>query len=267
MDPGNQSALPPEVAVAMSTYLRMVDKILPGRINGLYLVGSVALDDYRPGQSDIDFVAVTGAALTPSELEQLRQLHNELRRNLPRPMLDGVYVTWLELRSDPVGLSVPCCRDGRFASGGGFAANPVTWYMLHRYHIPLRGPPRPVVQHDPESLRRWCRENLQSYWAGWVHAARTRFMRRLYSLSRQATVWGVLGVTRLHATIRTGDILSKSAAGIYALEVFPPHWSPVIQAALAGRSGHSAASYRDVFARRRDALAFMEYVISDALRS
>jgi hypothetical protein len=267
VDSNNQPALPTEVAVAMSAYLRLVDERLPGRISGLYLVGSVALDDYQPGQSDIDFVAVTDTALTPSELEQLGRFHSELRRTVLRPKLDGVYVTWPELQAEPAGLSVPYCLDDRFASSGGFAANPVTWYMMHRYAIPMRGPAKPIVRHDKELLRRWCRENLQSYWTGWVHGARTHFWRWLFSFSRQAIVWGVLGVTRLHATIKTGDILSKSVAGTYALEVFSPHWSPVIQDALGGRLGRRAASYRNVFARRRDALAFMEYVISDALQS
>ncbi len=267
MDSDKQSALPTEVAAAMSAYLRLADERLPGRINGLYLVGSVALDDYRPGQSDIDFVAVADTALTSSELEQLRRLHSELSRTVPRPKLDGVYITWVELQAEPTSLSAPYCHDGRFVPSGGFAANPVTWYMMQRYHVPLRGPARPTVWHDQGLLCRWCRANLQSYWAAWVRGARTRLIRQLFSLSRQATVWGVLGVTRLHATIRTGDILSKSTAGTYALEVFPHHWSPVIQDALAGRLGHSPASYHNIFVRRRDSLAFMEYVISDAIQT
>jgi hypothetical protein len=261
------SALPTDVEIVMCAYLRLIDEWLPARITGLYIVGSVALDDYQPGQSDIDFVAVTDNALRPSELEQLEQIHSKLRRTASRPKLDGVYVTWLELRVDPLGLSAPYCLDGRFASSGGFAANPVTWHMMHRHRIPVRGPAEPIVRHDVELLRKWCCENLQSYWAGWVHGARTRFVRRLFSLSREATVWGVLGVTRLHATIKTGDILSKSAAGTYALEVFPPQWSPIIQEALGGRLGHSVTCYRNAFARRRDALAFIEYVILDATQA
>ena len=43
--------LPPEVTMVMSAYLRLADEWLPGRIEGLYLVGSVALDDFQPGQS------------------------------------------------------------------------------------------------------------------------------------------------------------------------------------------------------------------------
>lgn len=262
----HQPGLPTEIAVTMSAYLSGVDAKLPDRIRGLYLVGSVALNDYQPGQSDIDFVAITETALRPLELEQLGRFHSELRRRAPRPKLDGVYVTASELQVDPTDLSAPYCLDGRFASSGGFNANPVTWMTIHRYPIILRDPAQPVVWHDEERLRGWCSENLQSYWAGWVHAARTHWGRRIFSLTRQATVWGVLGVTRLHATIRTGAILSKSAAGNYALEVSPPCWLPIIQDALGCRLSRGGPSYRNVFARRRDALAFMEYVIADAVK-
>jgi hypothetical protein len=260
------SAVADQVSNVISAYLCLTDEWLPGRITGLYLVGSVALDDYQPGQSDVDFVAVTDTPLTAPELGHLGPLHAQLRRAVPRPKLDGVYVTWPELRAEPMGLSAPFCLSGRFAPRGGFAANPVTWCTLHRHPVQVRGPARPPVRHDDALLRTWCRENLQSYWAGWVRDAHTRLIRLLFTLSREATVWGVLGVTRLHASIRTGDILSKSAAGTYALEVFPRHWSPIIQEALAGRLGGRTTCYRNAFARRRDALAFIDYVISDAMR-
>lgn len=86
-------ALPAEVARVISAHLRLTDESLPGQITGLYLVGSLALDDYQPGQSDIDFVAVTDTTLTPVQLARLGQLHNRLRRAMPEPKLDGVYVT------------------------------------------------------------------------------------------------------------------------------------------------------------------------------
>jgi hypothetical protein len=70
-------------------------------------------------------------------------------------------------------------------------------------------------------------------------------------------------VARAHATIRTGDMISKTAA--YALEAFPSRFSGIVREALAGRGGDDRSSYRNIFARRRDLLAFVEYVISDAL--
>ena len=250
----------------MSTYARLVDDKLPERIRGLYLTGSVALDDYRAGKSDIDFVAVSDTALEPSELEMLRQVHTELRRMLPAPKLDGVYLTWPALAAAPVGMSVPYCLRGEFESKGDFAINPVTWWTLHRHPLPLRGPAQPVVHHDARMLREWCRESLQSYWGSYVRSARGYGMTRVYSLMRELVVWGVLGVARPHATIRTGDMISKTAAGAYALDTFPSRWSAIVREALAGRCGTDRSSYLSVFARRRDALAFMEYVISDALR-
>ena len=110
----------------MSAYARLVDDQLPERIRGLYLTGSVALDDYRPGRSDIDFVAVSDTALQPSELGVLQRIHTELRRTIPGPKLDGVYLTWPALATAPVGLSAPYCLRGQFEAKGNFAVNPVT---------------------------------------------------------------------------------------------------------------------------------------------
>jgi hypothetical protein len=81
MDSDTQCKLPLELATATSVYLRLLDERLPGRVTGLYLVGSVALDAYQPGQSDIDFVAVTDTPLSNAELYELGSLHVNLRRN------------------------------------------------------------------------------------------------------------------------------------------------------------------------------------------
>lgn len=266
MNSPNQFRLPDEVSATMAAYTRLIDDKLPERIRGLYLTGSLALDDYRPRQSDIDFVAVSDTALQPSELEMLRWVHTELRRTIRGPQLDGVYLTWSALAAAPVGLSVPYCLRDRFEANGDFAVNPVTWCTLHRHPLPLRGPAKPVVRHDDQMLREWCRERLRSYWGSWVRSARGYGVHRLFSLSRELTVWGILGVARPHATIRTGNMISKTAAGAYALEVFPSRWSAIVREALAGRCGGGRSSYLNIFARRRDTLAFMEHVISDALQ-
>src|SRR5687768_1655481 len=107
--------LPGEVSATMTAYARLVDEKMPGRIRGLYLCGSLALDDYRTGRSDIDFVAVSDTALAGSELDVLRRVHTELRRRRPPgPELDGVYLTSPALSAAPVGLSVPYCLRDRF---------------------------------------------------------------------------------------------------------------------------------------------------------
>ena len=68
----------------VNRYLELIDAALPERIAGLYLTGSIALGDYRPGQSDIDFVAVTNNRLSAEELEEVEALLKEDKLKLSR---------------------------------------------------------------------------------------------------------------------------------------------------------------------------------------
>ena len=49
---------------AINTYLDIADSVTPGLVEGLYVVGSVALGDWVEGCSDIDIVAVTAEPAT-----------------------------------------------------------------------------------------------------------------------------------------------------------------------------------------------------------
>jgi predicted nucleotidyltransferase len=62
-----EKALEPQVRSAVSEYLAAVDARLPRVVGGLYLIGSVALGDFRPHESDVDFVAVTRDRLSAED--------------------------------------------------------------------------------------------------------------------------------------------------------------------------------------------------------
>ncbi|WP_370651758.1 nucleotidyltransferase domain-containing protein [Frankia sp. Cj3] len=47
-------------------------------MEGWYVVGSAALDDFRPGASDIDFVAVTATPPADHQLAALEGVHTRL---------------------------------------------------------------------------------------------------------------------------------------------------------------------------------------------
>nr|WP_240943140.1 aminoglycoside adenylyltransferase domain-containing protein [Planosporangium thailandense] len=81
-------------------------------------------------------------------------------------------------------------------------------------------------------------------------------------------VWAVLGVSRLHHTLATGGVISKTAAGEYARGRFDPRWHAIIDEALRIRRGGTArGSYRSPLRRRRDTLAFVDHVLDDACRT
>ncbi len=255
----------PDVAkTPIATFLSLLDIAFPQRITGFYLTGSIALGDFHHRQSDIDFVAVTDVPFKPFEFAKLSKIHRCLERSHHNPTLDGIYVTWHQLVSSPEGITVPYSNEGVFHPSNGFGANPVTWSTLSRYPVAIRGPRNPSIFHDDKQLRNWCRLNLLSYWSRWIRSAQTKPKRIVYSLSRHSTEWGVLGVSRLHATINMGDIISKEKAGQYALSSFPVQWHRVIQSSLLKRAGEIGDCYTNPFRRRRETLAYMSMIVSQA---
>jgi hypothetical protein len=272
--------LPDAVARSVQQYLRLADRLLPGVITGFYVTGSVALGAYRSGRSDIDFVAVLDGDPGPSGVSRLRLLHGistsstgwaALRggRSVFSGTCNGVFIRSDQLRR-PASTIVPVashCGVG-FSAGRDSGVNPVDWKVLAEHGVAVRGPvPESLgLLPEPERLELWNRDNLESYWrplAAWLltarHAGGMRFRPRWF------TAWGVLGPPRLHHTIATGDVISKEAAGEYALDVFGGEWHPIIREGLGywrGRPGDPA--FRDIRTRARRTAEFILHTIDSA---
>ncbi|MEU7867482.1 aminoglycoside adenylyltransferase domain-containing protein [Dactylosporangium sp. NPDC049140] len=101
----------------------------------------------------------------------------------------------------------------------------------------MRGPaPSALDIHtDAGGLRAGTRANIASYWRPWLRR------RGLALLSDRGVTWGVLGLARMHCTLSTGGIASKSAAGGWALDAFPEH-AQVLREALRLRAGDARRS-------------------------
>ncbi|HLL68309.1 MAG TPA: nucleotidyltransferase domain-containing protein [Micromonosporaceae bacterium] len=259
----------PLIADVTAAYLDAVDTEAPGLVQGLYLVGSAAVGDFRPGASDIDFVAVSAQPVAEQGVAALRRAHTTLAARHPRPHFDGIYVTWADLAGEPSrvqpGAGAHEGRVHRRADGGW---DPVAWHTLAECGVPIRGPGRADVPvwTDRTALIAWCRQNLTEYWQPWLRGS-SRLVSRpgLVALSPWAAAWGVLGVSRLHYTIATGAITSKAGAGGYARQTFHRRWWPVLDECLRIRSGGGGRSlYRSVLRRRRDALDFVAMAIDSA---
>jgi hypothetical protein len=265
--PGKLGAMDEIAGRVADAYLHLADEAVPDRIEGLYLVGSVALDDFHPESSDVDFVAVSATRLDQDELGKLEAVHERMTDEHRPPWFSGVYVTWDELAGDPRQIAdVPFHNEGRFAATGGFDANPVQWLTLRAHPVAVRGTGEPTVWTDADAVREWTLDNLTSYWSPWV-ARQRKLVRGTMMLADWAVGWGVLGVPRLHYTLATGEVVSKAEAGDYALETFADRWKPIVTEALRLRLGEGEqeeAYRRRPLVRRREALDFMTHVIEDA---
>jgi hypothetical protein len=252
-------ALPAAVVAPLERYLCSLDERLPHRLTGLYLIGSVALGDYRPGASDIDVVAVTATRLDSGELDAVEAIHREI----VLPLFSVTYVTYDDLRSDPRTLDgIAFHHEGTFGRSGGFDANSAVWETLRRYPLAVRGTALPDVWHDPAGLRDWTLQNLDSYWRPLAAQVRARVEAGGPLPGEALLTWCVPGVPRMHYSVATGDITSKSGACRYMLEHFPQRWHPLASAALAAL--HDPATATDDSALLSEVPDLMDFAIDDA---
>lgn len=267
--PNSQSpALPEEahddVRAVTQRHLEAVDAVAPGLIRALYLTGSVALGDYQPGRSDIDFMAFTSRPCGEADIELLCGVHAAL----PTPTsYDGSYVTWCDRPEAPDDEPVrPHVVGGEFRVAENSALTPSTWTEFARYAIAVRGPaPGSIgVTVSRERLNEWNLGNLNGYWNDLADAgAKVLAERDPAGSARAETVaWAVLGAPRLHYTLATGDITSKTGAGRWALEQFP-EYGELVAAALAWRAT-GEGEFTNAAAQR--SVLFVRAVVADANR-
>jgi hypothetical protein len=246
------TTLPRPVGAAVRRYLGLVDRLLPQRIVGFWVVGSTALGAWRPNRSDIDFVAALDRPLDATELRRLRVafllagirsgLPDLARGNLALPgVCNGVFVDRADL-TEPVTAIVPVASHAGhdFHAGRGFDVNPVVWRTFADHGITVRGP-RPSelgLQPEPGKIVEWNRANLEGYWRPQgerLVAGDEGYRLRL--TPRWISAWCVTGAPRLHHTIATGGVISKEAAAEYARDTFGPEWHPLVDDAIAYRHG------------------------------
>jgi len=252
--------VPDPVDEALAVWLATHDEVAPGTVEGLYVVGSVALGDWTP-HSDVDVVAVIADPSDPELGSDLAAAHAVLRERTDL-VIDGPFVAWGDLVVPPMAVQRPWVLDGEFhLDGESFEINPVTWYTLAEYGIAMRGPaPQRVGVHVDDAERRtWVRENLDTYW----RSVGTRLDAALADDDRAdgfdgaVLEWTVLGVARMLFTYETGDVASKTAAGEWAA-IRGPDFRPLLEAAIEQRRRPGTVTRSTL----RDAVEFVDQVLA-----
>lgn len=249
-------------------YCKLIIKEFPGAISGVYLYGSVALDDFRVESSDVDFVTVVNRKLSEVDLDKLKRIHTEVHKSFPRLPMNGIYVQTQELGLlERDGKPIPYYFAGTMYSEGYFELNPVTWFELKHYGVAIYGTDIDALglTVDETDLREHVAENINSYWRNWVEKRRKVLSRSSLGLvfNKEQVEWGVLGVTRQYYTLRENGIVSKGEAGTYALTHVPERWQRIIEESLRIRKGIRKLNYTSVIERRNDTIRYMDFIIEE----
>lgn len=251
------------VSEVCATFLREAPA---GLVTGLYLRGGVGFGEWVPGQSDVDFVATLDHRPSAAEVDALRRTHEAVATAHPALHFDGPHLLASDLAADPDACpDVPTILARLFQPEGTVHDAVVAWHELAWHGVHVAGPPIAGlgIRTSPERLRAFTVDNLDSYWRG---SAEALAAMPAEGEPEEACAWCVLGVTRLHHLLVTGEMTTKSAAGRWGLTYYPERFHRVLREALRIREnirGDEGTEYPDDrHARGQDTAELTAYVVS-----
>lgn len=197
--------------------VREINETVEHGLYGVWLYGSVVMDDFRLGWSDIDFFALTEAPLTETQADRLLTLRQRLsKQETDNPYyrcFEGVIASFDEYRSDRCTRAVYWGTTGQRIVNR-FGLDPFSRYELAVYSKPVFGGRDRGLFAVPDraELNGAVRRHYEA-----IRSCAVQTDERLYSCG-----W-LLDIARCIYTLRYGDVIAKTQAGEWALaeRLFP----------------------------------------------
>ncbi len=228
-----------EIAAAVGRFVEEFESRAPAGQTGLYLVGSPALGDLSPRQSNLDLVAVTEGPLGEEALRRISKVHRSMRLHGREAVV--CYTTFDGLQT-PSGDPSATVFEGGAAVSTDRLSNPVTWSILAQSPVALHGPPNPPAASSPDLVRACFAAQLRSI----AERAGSLLWRR--HLTRF-----VLQATRAGHGALTGEVVSLREAAQVALPEASHTSHRVLTDALGYREGANTSMYWGPFERKANA--------------
>ena len=222
----------PEINSLLQELLSGAQAILGDHFVGMYLDGSLAIGDFDPDKSDLDFVVVTDSEVSSDTFVALKAMHDRIASGASKwaSELEGSYVSQRALRHDRRPAAHPYIDRGSVLA----MVHPESGYwsihrhMLREHGVVLAGPPPQTLIDpvQPDELREAVRGILHEWWMPMLDHGpllQNGFYR----------CYAVLTMSRMLYTIRHGAIVTKPFAARWAQEALDRRWAPLIRHALA----------------------------------
>ena len=246
-----------DVNSVLHHFLVNLQALLERHFLGMYALGSLALGDFDPHRSDIDFIVVTDADIGDDLFQGLKELHAHFAlSNSPwAAKVEAVYVPQAALRYPiPTSGRYPQIEKGRslarelLESGWVFQR-----YTLREHGVLVAGPdPRILVDPiDPQDMP----PAVAAISGLWLEQARHDPTWLDWLRHRGNQVFVILTLCRMLYSLNTGSVASKSAAAQWAQKELGAPWAALIARSLAGQSEIGEIPPGDV----DDTVAFVQY--------
>lgn len=221
--------IPQEAVQILDMLPAGIQEALGNNFVGLYLRGSIAMGEFDPATSDIDFFAVTEHPISDSEFASLAALHARLGQ-LPNPYgnhLEGPYIHRSAARRFQPGQRHPTIAR---TEALGWAEHRDNWILerwtMREHGITLQGPdPRTLI--DPISageLRQAVLTRLKD-WADYASDPDDPG----WKMHRGEMAYAVETMCRALFSLASGELPGKPQAVAWALETLPEPWRSTVE--------------------------------------
>lgn len=181
------------------------------KLHSFRLYGSVVLDDFRLGWSDIDFIAFTKQTIEPERADRLLLLRQTLSERHPdNPFyrcFEGVIVHLKEYQSGQYERLVYWGTSGQRITNR-CSIDPFSRLELSKYGVTVCGAEDSCLFKTPEKAE--LIDAVRQHYKG-IRRCAVQTDDSLYSCG-----W-LLDIARCIYTLRTGDVIGKTQAGEWAL--------------------------------------------------
>ena len=227
--------LPHPADIIVNDFVTAVCRIIPDTIEGIYLTGSITLNDFYPEKSDIDFIVLCRGLPNEKEKKELLRIHQQISRRVRKPDLSGHYLDITRINAlHTVQIQALAYQEGKLRKIN-FELAPVYLWELTANAITVYGtkPESLPIRIDHATLNAFLFNNMNSYWNTWIRHHSSFLNRKvLLWLFPRLTEWVILGMARQLCTLETGQIVSKTEAGQYGLKDLPAKFHPVFRQAI-----------------------------------
>jgi hypothetical protein len=225
-----------EVDRAVRRLLDGVAEAVGDQLVGLYLHGSLALGDFHPPASDVDFHVATAGPLGRPALERLGAMHAAFKAEggwVAR--LEGVYLPPAALRrQEPAGERCPTVgSDWDFGLGRPGPTWVLDRWVTRERGVVVRGPdPRELIDPiGPDELRSAVLASMLGDWAERAGGGEVAWLR-----PRHYQAFAVLTMCRDLYVLERGVLVSKPVAAAWARSRLGSPWAAVVERSLAWRA-------------------------------
>jgi hypothetical protein len=221
-----------EVIDLISIFRKKLEYILPSKFYGLYLYNSVAMGNFEPQYSDVDFIVILKSKLTNEEITNLKTLHEKLGIDYKYgSKLDGMYLQYnmLGKMNDEI-EKYPYVKDAVLYEAGYFDINYVTWWSLKEYEMAIESPSikNELLDISFAKVIQTMKYNLNEYWASKLETTEI-FNDDMW------VEFAVVTLSRIVYTLEDKEIKSKSESCLYIVSKYPK-WRKLIEETLAIRN-------------------------------